>query len=130
VSPDRVTDLVPFVHVGSVADSVAFYERLGFEINSTFEPDGELAWAFLQRAHARIMLARADAPIDPERQGVLFWLYTQDLDGFHARLREQGLEPGPIVDGTPGPPREFGLTDPDGYELMVSEVEGDRVDAA
>jgi len=130
MSRDLVTDLVPFVHVRSVRDSVAFYAKLGFEVSSTFEPNGTLAWAFLQRAHARIMLTLADAPLDAEQQGVIFWLYTQDLDGFHARLREQGLEPGEIVDGTPGPPREFGLADPDGYGLMVSEVDGDRVDAS
>ena len=76
------------------------------------------------------MLTLADAPLDAEQQGVIFWLYTQDLDGFHARLREQGLEPGAIVDGTPGPPREFRLADPDGYGLMVSEVDGERVDAS
>ena len=130
MSRDLVTDLVPFVHVRSVRDSVTFYGKLGFEVSSTFEPDDTLAWAFLQRAHARIMLTLADAPRDAEEQGVIFWLYTQDLDGFHARLREQGLEPGAIVDGTPGPPREFGLADPDGYELMVSEVDGERVDAS
>ena len=90
MSPDRVTDLVPSVHVRSGRGLGRVRRHLGFEVNSTFEPDGELAWAFLQRAHARIMLARADAPIDPERQGVLFWLYTQDLDGFHARLRAAG----------------------------------------
>ena len=52
MSRDLVTDLVPFVHVRSVRDSVAFYGKLGFEVSSTFEPDGTLAWAFLQRACA------------------------------------------------------------------------------
>jgi hypothetical protein len=61
--------------------------------------------------------------IDPAGQGVLFYLYTDNL----ARLREQilveGIGVGEIVDGTPGPRQEMKLTDPDGYVLMVAQVE-------
>ena len=66
------------------------------------------------------MLTLADAPIDAGAQAVVFWLYAPDLEGFHAHLTEAGVGPGPIVDGAPGPPREFRLEDPDGYVLMVS----------
>ena len=51
-----INGLVPFVHVRSVERSIAFYETLGFAVNDTFEPDGTVAWAFLEHEQARIML--------------------------------------------------------------------------
>jgi hypothetical protein len=37
---DRVSDLVPFVHVADVDRSVAIYERLGFEMLHELPPTG------------------------------------------------------------------------------------------
>jgi hypothetical protein len=34
-----------------------------------------------------------------------------------------GISAGEIVDGTPGPRQEMRLTDPDGYVLMVAQIE-------
>ncbi|HEX2102461.1 MAG TPA: VOC family protein [Solirubrobacteraceae bacterium] len=62
---DRVTDLVPFVHVADVDRSVGFYELLGFALEAELRPQGRRIWAFLERGDARIMVASADAPVDP-----------------------------------------------------------------
>jgi hypothetical protein len=62
---DRVTDLVPFVHVADVDRSVWFYELLGFALEAELRPQGRRIWAFLERGDARIMVASADAPVDP-----------------------------------------------------------------
>jgi catechol 2,3-dioxygenase-like lactoylglutathione lyase family enzyme len=126
-SPDRVSDLIPFVHVSDLPRSIAFYELLGFEVGDTYEVDGELQWAALQHAHARIMLALASAPIDSHQQAILFYLYARDLDGLRERLLSQGLQVGPIRDGSPGPEREIAISDPDGYCLMIAESKGERV---
>lgn len=56
-SPPPVDGLIPFVHVGDVARSVAFYELLGFAVDDTHEVDGRLDWAALRHGDARIMLA-------------------------------------------------------------------------
>lgn len=125
--PDRVSDLIPFVHVTDLPRSVAFYELLGFEVGDTYEVEGELHWAALQQAHARIMLALASAPIDPRQQAVLFYLYTEDLDGLRDHPLANGLQVGPIRDGSPGPEREIRISDPDGYCLMVAESRRERV---
>ena len=122
--PDRVSDLVPFVHVGDLPRSVAFYELLGFEVADTYEAGGELQWLALQHGHARIMLQRATAPIDPHQQAVLFYLYAADLEALRDRLLAHGVAVGPIRDGSPGPEREIALSDPDGYRLMVAEAPG------
>jgi catechol 2,3-dioxygenase-like lactoylglutathione lyase family enzyme len=124
---DRVTDLIPFVHVSDLPRSIAFYELLGFEVGDTYEVDGKLNWVALQHAHARIMLQLASDPIDPHQQAVLFYLYAEDLDGLRDHLLSNGLRVGPIRDGSPGPEREIAISDPDGYCLMIAEREGETV---
>ena len=121
-----VRALVPFVHVAEMARSLAFYGQLGFAVVNTHEPEGRIVWAFLERERAALMLAQADAPIDPRAQAVLFYLYAGDLAGLRDRLVAAGLAPGEIVDGTPGPKEQMRVTDPDGYVLMIARIETDN----
>ena len=119
----RVSGLVPFVHVEDVERSIAFYHHLGFVVASIYKYRGLPVWAELRSDGAELMVSTDGDSIDPAGQGVLFYLYTDNL----ARLREQilveGIGVGEIVDGTPGPRQEMKLTDPDGYVLMVAQVE-------
>lgn len=55
-------------------------------------------------------------------QAVLFYLYAHGLEELHRRLAEAGLEPGPIESRAPGPDRQFGISDPDGYLVMVTDA--------
>jgi catechol 2,3-dioxygenase-like lactoylglutathione lyase family enzyme len=123
VKADRVSDLIPFVHVSDLGRSIAFYERLGFSVTDTYEHHGRLDWAALEAGSARLMLARATAPIDRRQQAVLFYLYTDDLPALRERLVSEGLPVGEIRDGTPGPRQELAMNDPDGYCLMVAQIE-------
>jgi hypothetical protein len=61
--------------------------------------------------------------IDRAGQGVLFYLYSDDLAALREQLLADGIHVGEIVDGTPGPPQEMPLTDPNGYVLMVAQLE-------
>lgn len=69
------------------------------------------------------MLARAQAPIDRAHEAVLFYLYADDLSALRDRLVADGVQVGEIRDGTPGPSNEMGLTDPDGYCLLVAQID-------
>jgi len=124
---DAVSDLVPLTHVADVDRSVAFYERLGFEMRHEYAPEDRRLWAFLERGDARLMVAEGDEAVDPGAQAVLFFLYTRDLDGLRARLVSDGVPAGAITTGNPGPDRQMEVVDPDGYALMVAEIEGERV---
>ena len=116
------TSLVPFVHVADVERSIAFYKYLGFKVGNTFEPEGKLAWAWLHNESANLMLARADAPVDPAIQGVLFYVYVADVAAAHAELSSKGILVGPIRSPFYAPRGEFRVADPDGYVVMVTHV--------
>ncbi len=118
-----VSGLVPFVHVADTVGSLAFYRLLGFEPLETHEPGGELEWAFLRSGDASLMLGRAGAPVHHREQAVFFYLYSEDLAGLRDRLVAHGVAPGEIVDGSPGPRQEMLVADPDGYVLMIAQIE-------
>lgn len=119
----RVSRLVPFVHVEDVDNSVAFYHHLGFVATSVYKYRGNAVWAALQSGAAELMVTRDGDPIDPAGQGVLFYLYSPDLAALRAQLLASGVDAGEIEDGTPGPREELKVTDPDGYVLMIAQIE-------
>jgi predicted enzyme related to lactoylglutathione lyase len=121
--PAPVSDLVPFVHVADIGRSIAFYELLGLRVCETYEPAGRLVWAHLRSQRAALMLALAEEPVTAREQGVLFYLYTPDLAALRDHLVAAGAGPGQIVDGSPGPREELRIDDPDGYRLMIAQLD-------
>lgn len=118
----RVRDLIPFVNVADVARSIDFYRHLGFVVTSEFSPGDELIWAALQSEQAELMLNHSHDPIGTS---VLFYLYSDDLHGLRHQLITAGIDAGEIVDGRPGPREEMKLVDPDGYVVMVAQIDDD-----
>jgi catechol 2,3-dioxygenase-like lactoylglutathione lyase family enzyme len=116
--------LVPLASVRSVAASIAFYAKLGFEVGNTHTPDGEAepVWAWLRTGEAHLMLARAGDPVEAGKQSVLFYLYSSDVAAFRESLLAAGVEAGPIQRPFYAPGGEFRVTDPDGYVLMVTHT--------
>jgi catechol 2,3-dioxygenase-like lactoylglutathione lyase family enzyme len=119
----RVSGLIPFVHVDDVERSIAFYYHLGFIVASVYKYRGTSVWAELRSEGAELMVSTDGHSIDPAGQGVLFYLYSEDLAALREQLLADGIQVGEIVDGTPGPPQEMRLTDPDGYVLVVAQLE-------
>lgn len=122
--PDqRVNRLIPFVHVDNVERSIAFYYHLGFIVASVYKYRGRPVWAALRSEAAELMVTTDGDSIDPAGQGVLFYLYSNNLDALREQLVADGIDVGKIRDGTPGPREEMRVTDPDGYVLMIAQVE-------
>lgn len=117
-----IRSLTPFLHVADVERSIAFYRRLGFEVRNTHALHGATAptWAYLESDRAQLMVARADGPVDPAQQAVLFWLYADDVAGMHAKLLAAGVAAGPIETPFWSPRGEFRVADPDGYGLVIA----------
>jgi hypothetical protein len=119
----RVNGLIPFVKVTDVERSVGFYHHLGFVVTSVFKYRDRLSWAALESDGAQVMFSGTSDPIDRDRQGVLFYLYARDLAALRDQLLAAGIEAGEIEDGSPGPRQQMQVMDPDGYELMVAQIE-------
>lgn len=118
----RPEALIPFVRVADIERSIAFYETLGFEVIDTHRHDGRIDWALLRAARAKLMLAQA-GPVDPAAQGMLFYLYSRDLPALRESLVRAGVAVTAIGDGSPGPRQEMRVADPDGYCLMIAQIE-------
>jgi hypothetical protein len=91
-------------------------------VTEVFTPAGRLNWANLSSEGAELMLQRAFSRVtDPG--AIVLWLYSRDLAALRQQLIAAGISPGEIVDGTPGPRHQMELTDPDGYTVMVAQIE-------
>jgi catechol 2,3-dioxygenase-like lactoylglutathione lyase family enzyme len=125
----RVTALWAYAHVADVRRSIDFYAQLGLEPRDVIEEEGTIMWAFVassadpDQAWARLMLARADEPVDPRAQAVLFYCWTDDVTSLHAELKRKGNDVGEITHPDYMPAGEFRLADPDGYVLLVGQLE-------
>jgi catechol 2,3-dioxygenase-like lactoylglutathione lyase family enzyme len=123
-----LTGLWAYAHVSDVRRSLEFYAQLGLEVRNTHEEDGTLVWAFVtsssnpEEAWARLMLALTDEPVDPGAQGVLFYCWTSDARRLHAKLRGGGIDVGEIEYPFYMPAGEFRVVDPDGYVLLVGQL--------
>jgi DNA-binding MarR family transcriptional regulator/catechol 2,3-dioxygenase-like lactoylglutathione lyase family enzyme len=123
-STDAVFNLIPFLQVEDVAQTLTFYEQLGFEEDGREEGRGTIEFASMHarvvRA-ARIMFARADEPVQATAQRVVFYCWSDDLKGLHERLRLSGADPSSISYPNHMPDGEFRLHDPDGYMILVGQ---------
>jgi hypothetical protein len=122
--------LIPYAHVADVGRSVQFYRRFGLEIQSSHESAGRLVWALvagsgdsLAEAGPRLMLALASGPVDAGSQAVLFYCWTPDVQGLHDQLVDAGVDAGDITHPPHMPAGEFRAEDPDGYVLLVGQLD-------
>lgn len=116
--------LTAMAHVKDVATSLAWYQKLGFARESDYSPEGELCWVWLSSGTggAQLMLTKAGPAIDPHAQGVLFYLYYDDVHAARAQAEAAGLEPGAMAYPFYCPKGEFRLRDPDGYCVMCTHA--------
>ncbi|MEP6591572.1 MAG: VOC family protein [Gemmatimonadota bacterium] len=116
----RLSHLVPMQPVTSMPTSVAFYEKLGFVVESR---NDEWGWAMLRCGDVPIMLDQSiNLHADIPRIAVLY-LYPTDVASFHHDARENGLTV-PELDVTFYGMTEFRLEDPDGNRLWIGQGKG------
>jgi catechol 2,3-dioxygenase-like lactoylglutathione lyase family enzyme len=125
-----IHSLTAYAHVADIHRSIAFYRRLGLEVQNSHRDDGVLAWAFLstpshdrRAADARLMVAAADGPIEASKQSVLFYCWTDDARGLHAELAAAGIDVGEIEHPFYMRAGEFEVVDPDGYLVLIGELD-------
>jgi hypothetical protein len=68
------------------------------------------------------MVARASRDVDPARQAVVLYLYTDDLEALRRELVEAGVAASEITHPDHMPNGEISVDDPDGYRLLIGQL--------
>lgn len=125
----RIKKVVPSLGVSDIRRSMSFYgDFFGFEVVDSFEAEsGEMAWCWLRAGVGELMLQQLDdeqqITLHPAiGQSWVLYLRPDDIEDTHRRLRAAGIEVTDIETTGYGA-RECFATDPDGYELWLSEPE-------
>lgn len=113
----KLQALIPMLPVRSVTASVAFYARLGFQVERR---NDHWAWAMLRCGECRLMIDQS-INVHPEspRMGVLY-LYPDDIVAYHRDARAAGLDV-PELEETFYGLTEFRIDDPDGNRLWIGQ---------
>jgi catechol 2,3-dioxygenase-like lactoylglutathione lyase family enzyme len=119
---DKIATVV--VPVSDVDRAIAFYvEALGFEKRVDLPFGGDYRWVEVAPGDAVTTIAlappREGDPVGKRETGIS--LHTDDIDAFHADLKDKGVDVDAEVSrmGDPVPPL-FWFRDPEGNTLMVA----------
>jgi predicted enzyme related to lactoylglutathione lyase len=115
----KATYSTPMLHVAEIENSIRFYELLGF---TTIDTEGckPLGWARMHCESGSIIFLRLEKPLDPSKQGFLFYLYTPDLAGLREHLVANGVKVPAINYPEYMPSGKINLADPDGYHIEIA----------
>jgi uncharacterized glyoxalase superfamily protein PhnB len=128
---DSVRRNVPMISVPDVASTLAWYRSIGFVEVGRNEDEGEVNWASLACGNAKLMLTMHGKPGSHD---VSLWFYTDEVDRIYELFRNRQLRAAEAaLTGQPGAEggiqfvqdienmfygaRQFGIRDPNGYEL-------------
>jgi hypothetical protein len=114
---------VPILPSRDLRETLAFYERLGFE-NRGAPPE---EWDYLIVGRGDIWLHFIGMPdIDPLTTIASCFLFVDDADELHRKWQSVGIEPDPSTGSRLVPPentdygmREFAVVDPSGNLIRV-----------
>ena len=109
----------PMLHVAEIERSIRFYELLGFELIDT-DRCTPLGWARMHCEGGAVMFLRAEEPVNPRAQSILFYMYTPDLKALRESLLSSGVHVPPIHHPPYMPSGEICVADPDGYAVLVA----------
>jgi catechol 2,3-dioxygenase-like lactoylglutathione lyase family enzyme len=124
ISNSYVTGLIPMAFAADVQRSADFYKLLGLEILvNVRNPSGSLQWVHLACGEAHVMFAQASGPVVPSQQAVLFYLYAPDVITLRKHLLDSGVKVSEITHPFYMPKGEIRVEDPDGYTLLIGQLE-------
>ncbi len=118
--------LIPLLNVEDVAESIVFYQRaFDAQVENQWEDAGRIRWARIRFEGGVLMLNTPDGASSEDRRTrpafreVVLYRTCGDAAAERRRLEESGLSVGPLDEEDYGN-LEFGVRDPDGYEIRFS----------
>jgi len=125
-SSAKITGSAPILLVADVTRSIEHYRnKLGFEVVNAF--DEPVSFAIMKRDGNYIMFADVKAEdIKPNwkvremTSNVYFW--TDDVETLYKEYKENGATIDWDLYTAPYGVKEFGINDPDGYDIAFGEV--------
>ena len=125
---------VPILPSRDLRESLAFYERLGFESRGA-PPE---RWGYLIVGRGGVELHFYDAPdVDPLTTAASCYVRVADAAALHEEWQRIGVPPDPASGSRLMPPedtdygmREFALVDPSGNLLRVGSPAGSPAEGA
>jgi ankyrin repeat protein/catechol 2,3-dioxygenase-like lactoylglutathione lyase family enzyme len=129
-----MTNLRPMLCVRDMAETIAWYQAIGFELAGSHGEGGVLDWASLCFGKTEIMLVPSATPTS----SLSLWINTDRIDDLYAVLKQRQLERAQaVLDGetVEGPEvkftqdlytafygqREFCLRDPNGVDINFAQ---------
>lgn len=120
----QVNGLIPLAQVADVQRSVDFYKLLGMEMRgSLLNSSGVLQWVSLANCGAGLMFGRASEPVIASQQAVVFYLYSPNLVALREHVLANGIRVSEVTYPEYMPKGEICLNDPDGYTLLIGQVD-------
>jgi catechol 2,3-dioxygenase-like lactoylglutathione lyase family enzyme len=104
-----------------MAATIAWYERVGFEVRGRAPAHGTPTWLEVERDGVIMQFLGGDTPWPeaPSFTGTLYF-HPESVDEVHERIRHE-IEPAWGPEDREWGMREMGLQDPNGYFLTFTE---------
>jgi uncharacterized glyoxalase superfamily protein PhnB len=119
----QATTLSTSLTVDDIAQSIRFFEALGFAVDERWEENGTLLGVMLKAGEASIGLSQDDWKKGRDRKkgvGVrLFVGTTQDIDELAKRAKQNGLTLDAEPHDTEWGGRAFEVTEPSGFKITI-----------
>ena len=81
---------VPMIHVPDVRATVDWYKAVGFTVTDTYDDGGEgLSFAILSFGRSEVMFNSGGQPSTQHRREVDLYVYTDQVDDLHQRLKDR-----------------------------------------
>ena len=116
-----MTQVIPILRVTDARASAAFYAHFGFAVEweHQFEPGLPLFVCVGAEDGARVFLSEHAGDARPD---TLLYMYVENVDALHERLRDAGVEVASPPQDQPWGVRELALVDPDRNRLRVGTL--------
>lgn len=123
----KITGSAPVLLVSNVVNSAEWYrDKLGFSFEKYW--GNPYSFCILERDGCRLMICQADDKLEikpnwkivDKMWNVYFWV--DDAESMYNELKDRGATIDYELYNTPYNVKEFGVIDPDGYDIAFGEI--------